>query len=152
MSISKSLGSILASQESRLQSTLERACQLEAISRQLQQALGSPLGEHVSLGNLRENMAIILADSPAWAGKARYEAAIILNTLRQLPGLEGIQKVQFKVRPLAISSPEPHTAPRRLKLSQSNAQVLKYAAAGITDPELSAALQRLADHARDTKS
>jgi hypothetical protein len=30
--------------------------------------------------------------------------------------------------------------------------VLEYTAAGITDPALSAALQRLADHAKDTKS
>jgi hypothetical protein len=151
MPLNKSLGNILAASENRLQSTLERAYQLQAISRQMQDTLGSPLGDHLSLGNLRDDMAILLADSPVWLSKARYEAANILYILRQLPGLEHLQKVHFKVKPSTSPSPEQDTIPRRLQLSQDNAQLLKSTAAGVSDANLSAALERLAQRAKSTK-
>lgn len=152
MSSSKSLGHILASQENRLQSTIERAYLLQALSQRLEEALGLPLGAHLSLSNLRDDMAVIVADSPAWLNKARYEGANILTILRQQPGLEHLQKLQFKVKPLADESHESSQPKHRLKLSQCNARILESMAAGIDDPTLAQSLRRLAERANTKKT
>lgn len=144
MSFSKSLGQVLASQENRLQSNIERAYLLRALSQQLKEALGLPLGPHLSLGNLRDDMAIILTDSPAWLNKARYEAANILYVLRQQPGLAHLQKLQFKVEPMATDTHDSAAPKRRLELSQTNAHILDSMADSISDPDLANALHRLA--------
>lgn len=146
MSSSKSVSRILATSNSGLQPLLERAHFLQALTRVLRETVDPSLAEHITLSNLREDTAIISADSPAWLTKIRYLAPILLQQLRQQPGLEGLRKVQFKVQPRSeTTQAEQH--PRRASLSSASAQVLASAAEGTPDPELAEALRRLSQKA-----
>lgn len=139
----KSLSSILANAHGGLQPLFARSRQLQSVNDLLRGALGEPLGPHVALCNIRADMAVVSADSPAWLTQLRFQAPVILHILQSHPGLEGLRKVQFKVQP--PSEPAmPATPPRRATLSASGAGTLSSAAEGIRDPELSEALRRLA--------
>ena len=140
----KSVAKILATRDSGLHSLLERAKHLKLITQALRESLKPPLAEHVTVTNLREQTAIISTDTSAWLTQLRYQAPIILRTLQQLPGLQGLQKVQFKIQPASEAPPPP--PPRRATLSTSSAQLLKSAALGTEDDELAEALYRLSQH------
>ena len=138
---SKSVARILTARDGKLQSLLERALYFEALSRILREVLDPALAEHITLANLRGDTAIVAADTPAWLTKIRYQAPAILQQLKRQPGLQAINKVQFKVLPsdqLQTSQPV-----RRATISPTSAQILESAAEGITDPDLATALRRL---------
>ena len=138
----RTIAGILAASDSGLQALFSRANRLHALSQTLQQALGEPLGAHVALVNLRDDTAIVAADSSAWLIQLRYQAPMVLNILRQQTGLESLRKVQIKVQP--ISAPPEAPPARRASLSQRSAETLASAATGIDDPALADALRRLA--------
>lgn len=138
---SKSVARILTARDGKLQSLLERALYFEALSRILREILDPALAEHITLANLRSDTAIVAADTPAWLTKIRYQAPAILQQLKRQPGLETINKVQFKVLPL--DQPQVSQSVRRASISPTSAQILESAAEGITDPDLAIALRRL---------
>ncbi len=142
-SFGKSLASILAAADNGLQPLFAHAHRLQTLNRMLRGALGEPLGPHVSLCNIRADIAVVTADSPAWLTQLRYQAPTVLHILQSQPGLESLRKVRFKVQP-ASEPAEPTSPPRRAILSPSGAETLGSAAEGIQDPELAEALRRLA--------
>ncbi len=147
MSQYKPVSRLLTTSKGDLQSLLEQAHYLQALTRVLREAIDPVLGEHITIANIRENSAIVAADSPAWLSKIRYMAPTILATLKQQSGLTDLRKIQFKVQPPA----EPATPDqanyeqktRRATLSSASSKVLESAASGIHDPELANALRRL---------
>lgn len=142
-SYSKSLATILGAANNGLQPLFAQARQVQQLNETLRGALGDPLGPHVSLSNIRDDTAVIAADSPAWLTQLRYLAPTVLHILQSQEGFESLTKVQFKIRPAstpnAVALP-----PRRACLSSSGADTLNGAAEWITDPELAEALRRLA--------
>ncbi|WP_455203998.1 DUF721 domain-containing protein [Kaarinaea lacus] len=136
----KSVNRILTAQSSGLQTLLERAEALNQIRQRLQQILPAPVDQHVHLANIRDNSAVIIADSAVWLTKARYLAPDILGFLRQEAGLEQLQKVLFKVEP-------PVTAPQAIeskpKISDNTAELLVSTAKIVADPKLKASLINL---------
>ena len=131
-----------------LQPLLKRAEILQALTQIVRESLDPVMAAHITLSNLREDTAIISADSPAWLSNIRYLAPTLLQILQQQPGLEKLQKIQFKVKPLSDTETQGQTV-RRAVLSDTSAQILGEAAGAIQDPELSAALRRLSAHARE---
>jgi hypothetical protein len=95
---------------------------------------------------VRGDTAVIATDSPAWLSKIRYLAPELLRILRAAPGLATLQHIQFKVIPAAAAHPAP-LPPHRPTLSRQGADILRSTASGIEDPQLSAALRRLAQRA-----
>lgn len=145
MSQYKPVSRLLTTSDGKLQSLLERAHYLQALTRALQEAIDPALMQHITVTNLRDDTAIVAADTPAWLTKIRYLAPTILHQLKQQPGLEGLRKIQFKVQPLNIPTVATHEA-RHASLSSSSSKVLESAASGISDPELANALRRLSQH------
>ena len=146
---SKPVAKILSTRDSGLHSLLERAQYLQYLTQALRDSLDSKLAEHVSIANLREQTAVLTTDTPAWLTQLRYQAPTILQILKQLPDLQNLRKVQFKIQP---PSHTPLAQPaRRLNLSNSSAHLLESAASGIQDPELAEALYRLSKHNRVDK-
>ena len=141
---SKSVAKILATRDSGLHSLLERAKHLQLLTQALRDSLAPPLAEHVTVANLREYTAVVTTDTPAWLTQLRYQAPVILRALQGLPGLQNLQKVQFKIQP--ASETPPAAPPRRATLSSSSAQCLKSAALGTENDELAEALYRLSQH------
>jgi len=136
----KSVNRILAAQNASLQTLLERAAAIDGINQRLLRFLPSPLNQHVCFANIREDTAIIMADSATWLTRIRYLAPDILKFLRQEPGLARLIKVHFKIQPLAENS-EP--VPQRPQLSENAAELLMSTAKIIDDPKLKTALYNL---------
>lgn len=109
------------------------------------------LAEHINLANLRDDTAIITADTPAWLSNTRYLAATFLRLLQQQPGLEKLRRIQFKVQPTNTSD-QATPESRRARLSPASAEVLKSTAVGIQDTELAQSLHRLSTHAKQNPS
>ena len=115
-------------------------------ARSLANLLDPALRGHVRLANIRTNTLILLADSAAWATRARLFTPALLQKLRNNSHIFGkIEKIELKIRPHAESAPPP--PPPARKLSPAAAACLRSAAAGIDDPELKAALDQLARRA-----
>lgn len=151
MSASKSLDRILSAPDSGLQPLIDHARRLQSLTAALRQGIDRPLADHISLGNVRGDTAVITADTPAWLSKIRYLGPTLLHILQQQTGLGSLQKIQFKVAPNAASLPS-STPSHRAELSQHGADILKNAASGMDDPELAAALLRLARQANRRKA
>lgn len=142
MSKYKSVSSLLSTSGSNLGSLLERAQYLQILTRTLREKIDPVFSEHISVANLRGDSAIIAADSPAWLSKIRYLAPVILQILKQEPGLNSLSNIQFKVQPPDTTMTQSQES-RQINLSTSSSEVLESAAAGISDPELADALRRL---------
>ena len=145
----KSVAKFLSGKNSSLNTLIERAQHLQKLTRILQNVLqnishdanAAQLAKHVTFSNLRDDTAVISTDTPAWLTQLRYQAPIILQHLKQQPGLQGLRKIQFKIQP---SSQAPILKPaRRAMLSNYSAEVLRSAADGTDDTELADALRRL---------
>jgi hypothetical protein len=142
----KPVASILSGRDSALNSLLERTQYLRQLTQALRDSLDAQLAEHVTVANLREQTAVITTDTPAWLTQLRYQAPTILRLLKTFPGLENLQKVQFKIQP---TSNTPPTGPsRRATLSTASAQFLQSAALSTEDDALAEALYRLSQHVR----
>lgn len=142
---SKSVAKFLSAQNSGLNTLIERAQYMRKLTIILQKILradaNSELAEHVNFANLRDDTAVITTDTPAWLTQLRYQAPVILKHLKQHPDLQKLCKIQFKIQP---ASQTPILKPaRRATLSTYSADVLKSAANGIADTDLSNALLRL---------
>ncbi len=146
---SKPVAKILSRRDSALNSLLERAQYLQQLTQALRDSLDGHLAAHVTVANLREQTVVITTDTPAWLTQLRYQAPAILRLLKTLPGLQKLQKVQFKIQPASFSSPTPPS--RRANLSTTSAHLLESAASGTEDPELAEALYRLSRHKNTNK-
>lgn len=146
---SSPVAKILSRRNSALSALLEQAQYLQQLTQALRDSLDTQLAAHVTVANLREQTAVITTDTPAWLTRLRYQAPVILDLLRTLPGLQKLQKVQFKIQPDSLSPPPP--PPRRASLSTTSAHLLKSAAFGTEDPELAEALYRLSRHKHTDK-
>ena len=147
MSQYKPVSRLLTTSNGDLQSLLEQAHYLQALTRVLGEAIDPVLAEHITVSNIRENTAIVAADSPAWLSKIRYMAPTILAILKQQSGLAELCKIKFKVQPplepAASDQADHEQNKRRATLSSASSKVLESAASGIHDPELASALRRL---------
>jgi hypothetical protein len=136
----KSVSRILAARSDKLQSLLERAAILDGINQRWLRLLPAPLNHHICLANIREDTAVIVADSSAWLTRARYQGPEILKLLRQEPGLKRLNKLHFKIQPLTHHPERPTSRPQ---LSENAAELLISTAKVIDDPNLKAALHNL---------
>lgn len=139
----KSVSNILHSPSTGLQAILEKASVLQQINQNLCLFLSEPLNQHIVLANVRDDTAVIMADSSVWLTKARYQGASILRFLTHDVGLTKLKKVQFKVQPhtgnTALQAPNPD-------VSVKAAQWLNQAADDIQDPGLKAAIKQLSNN------
>jgi len=146
---SRPVAKILSRQDSALNSLLERAQYLQQLTQALRDSLDAQLAVHITVANLRGQTAVITTDTPAWLTRLRYQAPTILCLLKTLPGLQKLQKVQFKIQPVSLNPVS--VPPRRASLSTTSAHLLESAAYGTEDPELAEALYRLSRHKHTNK-
>lgn len=138
----KSIGKVLSESSPGLAQLLERAAALQQLSEKLQRFLPKALREHVTIANVRGDTVIVVADSPAWLTKLRYQAPVILDYLKQEPSLHRISKLHFKVLPaVEFNTSKPKSRP---VLSQHASHGLKQAADGFNDPQLRIAISNIA--------
>ncbi|MNC62896.1 hypothetical protein D3C75_1129720 [compost metagenome] len=93
----------------------------------------------------REGCLLLIVTDGQWATHLRYQQKRLLRQLQNLKEFENLTKILFKIQPTAA---ERHATGRNLQLSASAADTLRTAASSIDDPQLRAALERLASHTR----
>lgn len=103
------------------------------------------LRRHVRLATVRDGCLVLQAEGSTWAGQLRFKTPEILAHLRALPEFGEVKSV--RVRNVVEPRDKPLTATPR-HMSQAAGETLDAAAACTEDPRLSAALARLARHAR----
>jgi hypothetical protein len=135
----------LLSGSDALRDLLQKAGALQRINQQVGAYIGKPLNEHVFLANIRNDTAVVMADSAAWLTRVRYLAPQLLMFFQQEPSLKNLHvtKIEFKVRPPEQSQ---QTARPPLTISQHSAHFLSQTADTFSDPKLRDAIRRLAKH------
>lgn len=100
------------------------------------------------LGATLDKMRLILyVSSSAWAGRLRFYYVVVQTALAK----SGVKFSHMDVKVLPPPAIRRETA-RPLAISSVTANLLRETAACIHDPDLAAALCRLADHGRSKKS
>lgn len=99
---------------------------------------------HVRFALLKEDTVVLIADTPAWAAKLRYQVAAIQRRIEAIPELAGIRNIRVKV---AAAEPATPTPTRRAKaLSATTADGVRKQAESIEDPQLREAMLKLTGH------
>lgn len=120
------------------------ARRMQALTETLRECLPSDERSHLRALTLTAQHAVVWVDSPAWATRFRYNAPAFLSLLNKFPGAEKVTALQIKILPR-----EMHDAPESLplrRLSPEAGEIISACAAHIEDPQLRAALQRLASN------
>jgi hypothetical protein len=104
--------------------------------------LPEPLRGHCAPGPVRDGTLTLILDSPAWATRARYQAADLVAELKPMR----IDAIRVLVRPPKPAVPDEHQ--RKVpRLSPKVARLLSEAAEATDDPYLARALRNLARRA-----
>ncbi|WP_025731968.1 DciA family protein [Carnimonas nigrificans] len=143
--VSRLLANSSRSQVSRseLAPLLSKAQAIAKAQQQLEEHLPEELKGHVLVGGVTDGCLTILTDRAVWLTWLRFERARLLALLRYLPEMASVSSLSFKVRPLKPT----HVAPQQRRyLSASAAEHIKECADYTDDPQLKAALARLAAH------
>lgn len=139
MSTGKSLELLLHSGE--LQKLFAHGERVAKANEALCHRLEASLREHCRVANIKGDTVIVIADSPVWATKLRFQTGAMLEILRDR-GFPELRTLRIKVSPVNVAR---EAAPRsRPKLSQSASATLRRAAEYTDDVELRAVLERLA--------
>lgn len=147
MNNSSSITSLLADQASALCQLSNRARYLATLDRTVRALLPAAIVDHCRVANLRDNVLVLQAEGTVWATKLRYQLPQILTDLRRLPDLKGLDSIRIRIAPAQTAqNPSPLARPH---LSEHSAELLQQAADATPDPELAAALRRVARHRRD---
>mgnify|MGYP003572488179 FL=1 len=139
----KSVSKLLTASTVGVDRLIARVDALNQLSETLRDYLGLPLGEHVYVANVRQDILVIASSSSAWLAKARFQAPAILRYMRQEAGLTQVKRLKFSV--IASQHPLPTNSNRRIA-NHPGDKVLEQCATGISDPKLKSALKRLARH------
>lgn len=124
---------------------MEEARALYLLQQNLAKILPEPLVSHVQVMRIDDDRISLAADSAVWASQLRYRRSAILRHMSQA-ARRPLQRLEIKISPL-YAPPLVRTV--RRCLSARAAQNLEFAAGSVNDPELAAALRRLARHTSD---
>lgn len=105
---------------------------------------------HCRLANYNEGRLVLVIDNAMWATRLRYQQNQLLERLAQHAEFTGLQRIQLKVRPGDAFNSQQGEKSSELTLSGEAGDALLECAAGIRDPRLRAALERLASRSRQS--
>ena len=90
------LGVILR-RDANLADLCQKGLDRQRLDKKLKRRLDPGLQDYFELANIRDDVAVLLAASPAWAARLRYQVPQILAACQAL-GLDSIKTIQIKVR------------------------------------------------------
>ncbi|HXH03384.1 MAG TPA: DUF721 domain-containing protein [Candidatus Competibacteraceae bacterium] len=144
----QSMAERLQGSKGLLAGLIAQSRQLARLNRIFHAYLPPHLQPHARLVGVDPKQWTVQADGPAWATRLRYVLPSLRGQLAQQLGCE-VPPLKVRVVPPAEPPPPPR---RQLTVSAAAAQVIEGAAKSIQDPALSAALARLARHAREQRT
>ncbi len=131
----------IVTQKQALRQLVDRARYLGRLDARIRERLPEPVKGHLRVVDVRGDTLVVLASSPAWAAKARYETRAILDSIKEIVGIGPIHNVRIRTSPESPRDPDP--TPKRPGLSESAAAELSRAARTISDRALREALERI---------
>lgn len=137
----KSTANILRT-DKRLQNLLVRTQQLSRLQAILHAYLAPAAQPHCLLANYQDGCLTLTVSDAMWATRLRYQQKKLLGQLSQHAEFNGLQHIQFKVSP-NITAVSERQGPRQ-DISDPAREHIRLSAEAIEDPELKAALERLA--------
>ena len=122
---------------------ITRARHIQRVARRVAPLLGEELAAHCRVAQLDRQVLVLIADSPAWANRIRFQGPQIQRDLAAA-GMP-VSRLEVRVRP--PEAPPREEIPIPIKpLSEHSAKCLEALASAHADSPLGAALQRLARH------
>ena len=140
----RNIAGCLEGSNDNLQKALQRAKQLNRLNKAIKTLLPVELGEHCRVANLRSHTLIIQVDNNAWATRLRYHTPQLLKAVHAQLALNQITDIRINIKPVAR---EIVRQGRQIHLSRHSAEVIENTAQTTSDPQLRAALLRLAKNA-----
>ena len=134
----------IVAQNSILRQLLRQAAVHQKLDLQVKCLLEEPLNGHIQLAVIREGSLILVADSPAWAAKLRYQVPQLLRQITGNPVFPDIRTIRVKVATSAASR-QPVKVAQMRPLTKIAARELNRQAGFLEDPALRDALSRLAN-------
>jgi hypothetical protein len=128
-----------------LKNLFSEAQRLAHLQQLLESQLQPAARPHCRVASWREGCLLLIVTDGQWATHLRYQQKRLLRQLQNFREFANLAKILFKVQPAPA---ERHATGRNPILSASAADTLRAAASGIEDPQLRAALERLASHTR----
>ncbi|MES2820616.1 MAG: DciA family protein [Pseudomonadota bacterium] len=128
-----------------LKALFGEAQRLARLQLMLESQLQPAAREHCRVASWREGCLLLIVTDGHWATRLRYQQKRLQRQLQELEMFATLTKIRFKVQP--PTHPTPASSPLR-ELSPTAAGSLQATAEGIRDPQLRAALERLASHVK----
>jgi len=132
-----------------LKSLFGEAQRLAHLQQLLESQLQPAARPHCRVAAWRDDCLLLIVTDGQWATHLRYQQKRLLRQLRNLKEFANLAKILFKIQP---TTAERHATGRFPTLSDSAANTLRAAASGIDDPQLRAALERLASHTQQRRN
>ncbi|MCG8434765.1 MAG: DciA family protein [Gammaproteobacteria bacterium] len=123
----------------------EQAARFEQITKLVQNALPASLSGHCLGISIHEPVAVLLTDSAAWATQLRFHETGILGVLNKNSD-HVVKRITVRVLSPGETKNAAATEPAYKTISASNRALLRASAKTVSDDQLSAALQRLANN------
>ncbi len=139
-----SLLALLTNYQSRLGNLYEQTQRIQDFKDKLSEHLGSPLNEHCTLANYKNDLIVMHADSPAWATKLRFSTPDIISYMQRECHLNTLKTIRVKVVPTIKKINR--TPARRLILSSKSTKLIRNIANSMTDHNLRNSLLKLTKH------
>jgi hypothetical protein len=108
----------------------------------LHQVLPAPLNQHVWAAGVDSGVLKLQTDSPVWATQLRYQQHELIKQLNTDPAIH-LRKCQIAVSQRRIDRFDQQT--RLQKLSSSAKKSIKSSTATLSDPELKALFEKIAN-------
>ncbi|MFP5426735.1 MAG: DUF721 domain-containing protein [Gammaproteobacteria bacterium] len=124
---------------------LNQAERLEHLQRLLESQLQPAARAHCHVASWRDGVLLLVVTDGHWATRLRYQQKRLQRQLLALEAFGNLQRIHFRVQPPVTPAKRSGHAP---ELSSNAAESLRDTAEGISDPNLRAALERLASHAQ----
>lgn len=135
----------LLRQTKTLNSLFSEAQRLAHLQQLLESQLQPAARPFCRVASWRDGCLLLIVNDAQWATHLRYQQKRLLRQLLQFREFANLTKILFKIQPVTA---ERRASGRNPCLSASAADTLRAAASGISDPQLRAALERLASHTR----
>ena len=136
---------VLLREAKPLKAILGHAQRLAHLQRLLDSQLQPAAREHCHVASWREGSLLLIVTDGHWATRLRYQQKRLQRQLQAFDEFAHLTRILFKVQPPTVQR---GATGHNLDLSNNAAQTIQATADGISDPNLRAALERLASHAR----
>ena len=130
---------------STLKGLFRQARAIERMQALLDSVLEPAAREHCLVASYNNGLLRLLVADSQWATRVRYQQKRLIRQLQAYETFATLTKIHYKVQPPLVKKAPPV---RKMKRSIVAAETLVETSREITDPNLRAALERLARHHR----